>query len=116
MLAAALRLPVRTHTAHVAAAALVARRFASGDAARRFSKSHEWISVKGDVGTVGITDYAQDKLGDIVYIAFPQVGKKFTNTGTPSRAGIEPRRSEGTNGGRRSTWLAAALSQKRTRR
>jgi len=104
MLAAAFRLPVRAHTAHVAAAALVACRFASGDATRRFTKSHEWVSVKGDVGTVGITDYAQDKLGDIVYVAFPQVGKKFTNTGTPARAGTAQRQSaRATDSGQRST-------------
>jgi glycine cleavage system H protein len=43
----------------------------------RYSKDHEWVSVEGDVATIGITDYAQSSLGDIVYIEFPTVGDKF---------------------------------------
>jgi glycine cleavage system H protein len=39
-----------------------------------FSKDHEWVRVEGDVGTVGITDYAQGSLGDIVYVELPRVG------------------------------------------
>ena len=39
-----------------------------------FSEDHEWISVEGNIGTVGITDYAQDALGDIVFIQLPDVG------------------------------------------
>lgn len=42
-----------------------------------YTKDHEWIHVHGDTGTVGITDYAQNQLGDIVYIELPEVGKKF---------------------------------------
>ncbi len=41
----------------------------------RFTKDHEWIRVEGDVGTVGITDYAQSQLGDVVYVELPQTGK-----------------------------------------
>jgi glycine cleavage system H protein len=41
----------------------------------RFSKDHEWIAVDGDVGTVGITQYAQNQLGDIVFIEVPEAGK-----------------------------------------
>jgi glycine cleavage system H protein len=41
----------------------------------RFTKDHEWIRVEGDVGTVGITDYAQSQLGDVVYVELPQAGK-----------------------------------------
>jgi len=41
----------------------------------RFSESHEWIVVNGNVGTVGITDYAQKELGSIVYIELPKVGQ-----------------------------------------
>ena len=37
----------------------------------RYSKEHEWVRVDGDVATVGITDYAQDQLGDIVYLDLP---------------------------------------------
>jgi glycine cleavage system H protein len=47
----------------------------------RFTKDHEWISVEGDVGTVGITDYAQQQLGDVVYVELPEVGKKVTKSG-----------------------------------
>jgi glycine cleavage system H protein len=39
-----------------------------------YSKDHEWIRVEGDLGTVGITDYAQKELGDIVYLDFPEPG------------------------------------------
>ena len=38
----------------------------------RFTKEHEWVSVEGDIGTVGITDYAQHELGDIVYVDLPK--------------------------------------------
>jgi glycine cleavage system H protein len=39
-----------------------------------YSKEHEWIKVDGDTATVGITDYAQNSLGDIVYVELPKVG------------------------------------------
>ena len=40
----------------------------------RYTKDHEWIRVEGDVGTVGITDHAQEELGDIVFVALPKAG------------------------------------------
>jgi glycine cleavage system H protein len=43
---------------------------------RRYSKEHEWIRVEGNTGTVGITDYAQGQLGDVVYVELPDLGKK----------------------------------------
>jgi glycine cleavage system H protein len=43
----------------------------------RYSKDHEWVLIEGDVATVGITDYAQESLGDVVYIDFPRVGDSF---------------------------------------
>lgn len=43
----------------------------------RYSKDHEWVLVEGDVATIGITDYAQHSLGDVVYVDFPRVGDKF---------------------------------------
>jgi glycine cleavage system H protein len=43
----------------------------------KFSKEHEWVRVDGDVATVGITDYAQSQLGDVVYVELPQVGKQL---------------------------------------
>lgn len=41
----------------------------------RFTKDHEWISVDGDIATVGITAYAADQLGDVVFVEVPDVGK-----------------------------------------
>src|SRR5271168_2644881 len=43
-------------------------------ASYRYTKEHEWISVEGAAGTVGITDYAQSSLGDIVFVELPKVG------------------------------------------
>jgi glycine cleavage system H protein len=43
----------------------------------RYRKDHEWVSVDGDVATIGITDYAPSSLGDVVYIDMPRVGDKF---------------------------------------
>ena len=40
-----------------------------------FTDEHEWILIEGDVGTVGISDYAQEQLGDVVYVELPEVGK-----------------------------------------
>ncbi len=45
---------------------------------RRYSKEHEWVKVAGGRGTIGITDYAQKQLGDVVYVELPEVGKKLT--------------------------------------
>jgi glycine cleavage system H protein len=42
-----------------------------------YSKDHEWIRVEGEVGTVGITDHAQDSLGDVVYVELPKPGDTF---------------------------------------
>ena len=42
---------------------------------RRYSKDHEWIRLEGDRGTIGITDYAQDQLGDVVFLELPEVGR-----------------------------------------
>lgn len=41
----------------------------------RYSPSHEWVRVEGDIATIGITDHAQDALGDIVHVELPAVGK-----------------------------------------
>ncbi|MEM9632317.1 MAG: glycine cleavage system protein GcvH [Pseudomonadota bacterium] len=42
-----------------------------------YSKDHEWIAVEGDVATVGITKYAQEQLGDVVYVDLPDAGAEF---------------------------------------
>jgi glycine cleavage system H protein len=43
----------------------------------RYSETHEWVRVAGDRATIGITDFAQDQLGDIVYLELPEVGRKL---------------------------------------
>ncbi len=43
----------------------------------RYAKSHEWVKVEGDIATIGITDYAQSELTDIVYVETPEVGDAF---------------------------------------
>ena len=43
----------------------------------KYAKSHEWVEVSGDIGTVGITDYAQSSLGDIVFVELPKVGQEI---------------------------------------
>jgi glycine cleavage system H protein len=43
----------------------------------RYSKDHEWIRVEGDRGRVGITEYAQEQLGDVVFLELPEVGRKL---------------------------------------
>jgi glycine cleavage system H protein len=42
-----------------------------------YTKQHEWVRLSGDVGVIGITDYAQKELGDIVYVDLPRVGTKL---------------------------------------
>lgn len=42
---------------------------------RKFTDEHEWLSVDGDIATVGISDYAQEQLGDIVFVELPEVGR-----------------------------------------
>jgi glycine cleavage system H protein len=42
----------------------------------RYTKDHEWIRIDGDEATIGITDFAQDQLGDIVFVELPEVGRK----------------------------------------
>ena len=42
-----------------------------------YTKDHEWVKIKGDQATIGITDFAQKQLGDVVYLEFPDVGTQF---------------------------------------
>ncbi len=44
----------------------------------RYTREHEWIAVEGNIGTIGITDYAQNSLGDVVYVDSPKVGDAVT--------------------------------------
>lgn len=48
----------------------------------RYSSDHEWVRLDGDTATIGITDYAQDALGDVVYVDLPEVGDSVTAGGT----------------------------------
>ena len=48
----------------------------------RYTREHEWIQLDGTIGTIGITDYAQNSLGDIVYVDVPKVGDKVTANST----------------------------------
>ena len=45
---------------------------------RKYSKEHEWLKIDGDAAVIGITDYAQDQLGDVVYVDLPQPGTTIT--------------------------------------
>ena len=49
--------------------------------ATRYTKDHEWIRLDGDVATVGITEHAQEQLGDIVYVELPEIGRKVGKGG-----------------------------------
>ena len=44
---------------------------------KKFTKDHEWIDVEGDVARIGITNYAQEQLGDVVFVELPEAGRKF---------------------------------------
>ena len=48
----------------------------------RYTKDHEWLRLEGDVGVIGITDFAQDSLGDVVFVELPAVGAKLTQGAT----------------------------------
>jgi glycine cleavage system H protein len=45
----------------------------------KYTKEHEWVKVDGSTGTIGITDYAQNSLGDIVFVELPKVGAEITS-------------------------------------
>ena len=44
----------------------------------KYSKDHEWLRVEGNTATIGISDYAQEQLGDVVYVELPEIGQKFS--------------------------------------
>ncbi len=48
---------------------------------RKYSKEHEWIKIDGDIAIIGITDYAQDQLTDVVFVELPEVGKQIEQNG-----------------------------------
>ena len=47
----------------------------------KFSKDHEWVSVAGDIATIGITNHAQEQLGDVVFVELPAIGKNVSKGG-----------------------------------
>jgi glycine cleavage system H protein len=49
---------------------------------RRYSREHEWVRVDGSVAVIGITSFAADELGDIVYVELPEVGARLTQFGS----------------------------------
>jgi hypothetical protein len=65
--------------------------------ARRYTPEHEWVEVNNGIATMGITDYAQKALGDVVYIEVPEVGKEVSKKGSS----IPPGRMLT---GKRSSW------------
>ena len=52
---------------------------------RRYSKEHEWLKIDADVAIIGITDYAQDQLGDVVYVDLPPAETRKRSSGCASR-------------------------------
>ncbi len=46
----------------------------------KYTKEHEWVRIEGDIATIGITDYAQGELGDVVFVELPEVGTSVTRT------------------------------------
>jgi len=61
----------------LSASPFAARPFASASSGTKFTNEHEWIRWSGDIGTIGITDFAQNKLGEIVHLDLPTVGTTF---------------------------------------
>ena len=49
---------------------------------RMYTQEHEWVEVEGDIGTVGVTDFAADELGDVVFVELPEVGSEFSQGDT----------------------------------
>jgi len=45
---------------------------------KRYTKEHEWVSLDGDIATIGITDHAQEQLGDVVFVELPEVNREVT--------------------------------------
>ncbi|KAJ3340185.1 hypothetical protein HDU93_007274 [Gonapodya sp. JEL0774] len=73
------RLAVKTPSRSVTAASVSRVRWfgvTTASQSRRYTKEHEWILVKDSVGTVGISDYAQQALGDVVFVELPEEGKE----------------------------------------
>ena len=57
---------------------------------KKFSKKHEWVSVEGDIATVGITKHATELLGDIVFVEVPEAGTAATGRATKTGRPLSP--------------------------
>ncbi len=49
---------------------------------RKYTQEHEWVQMEGDVGTVGVTDFAANEMGDVVFVELPEVGSEFSQGDT----------------------------------
>ena len=49
---------------------------------RKYTQEHEWVQVEGDLGTVGVTDFAAGELGDVVFVELPEIGSEFSQGDT----------------------------------
>ncbi len=49
---------------------------------RKYTQEHEWVQMDGDIGTVGVTDFAAGELGDVVFVELPEVGSEFSQGDT----------------------------------
>jgi glycine cleavage system H protein len=49
---------------------------------RKYSQEHEWVQIEGEIGTVGVTDFAASELGDVVFVELPEVGSEFSQGDT----------------------------------
>ena len=45
---------------------------------KKYTKEHEWIELEGDIATIGITNYAQEQIGDVVFVELPEIGDNFS--------------------------------------
>ena len=90
----------------------------------RYTKDHEWVRVEGDEATIGITDYAADQLGDIVFVELPEVGRALEpvrdvrrrRVGQGGQRPVRARRRRGRRGQRRARRRAGAGQQRPVRR
>jgi len=49
---------------------------------RKYTQEHEWVRIEGDIGTIGVTDYAANELGDVVFVELPDVGSEYSQGDT----------------------------------
>ncbi len=70
--------PAKPTAGAFAPAVAMTRGFATVVDGLRYAESHEWVKVEGDTATIGITDFAQSELGDVVYVELPEVGSTVT--------------------------------------